>query len=42
MFWEKVEKDFAFGLFELDYDVFAPHIAGAVHRVPRVASAGIK
>ena len=29
-----MEKEFAFGLFELDYDVFGVHIEGAVNRVP--------
>ena len=41
-FWEKVEKDFAFGLFELDWDIFSPHLEGAMDLVPRVAEAGVK
>ena len=32
IFWEKVERDFAFGLFELDWDVFSVHIEGAINR----------
>ena len=31
-FWDVVEKKFAFGLFELDWDVFGVHIEGAVNR----------
>ena len=31
-FWDEVEKKFAFGLFELDWDVFGVHIEGAVNR----------
>ena len=31
-FWDNVEKSFAFGLFELDWDVFGVHIEGAVNR----------
>ena len=34
IFIEKLDKDFAFGLYELDYDVFGVHIEGAVNRVP--------
>ena len=34
IFIEKLERDFAFGLYELDYDVFGVHIEGAVNRVP--------
>ena len=34
IFIEELGKDFAFGLYELDYDVFGVHIEGAVNRVP--------
>ena len=34
IFIEKIDKDFAFGLYELDWDVFGVHIEGAVSRVP--------
>ena len=34
IFIEKLDRDFAFGLYELDYDVFGVHIEGAVNRVP--------
>jgi len=37
-----VAKDFAFGLFELDWEVFGVHIDGAVNRVPCVEQTGIK
>jgi hypothetical protein len=30
----QLSPDFAFGLYELDYDIFGVHIAGAVNRVP--------
>jgi len=42
VFIEKIEKDFAFGLYELDYDVFGVHIEGAVNRVPSLEQVGIK
>jgi sarcosine dehydrogenase len=38
--WE-VEDDFAFGLFDLDYDVFGCHLEAHVHRVPAIEHAGI-
>ena len=41
-FWDNVEKSFAFGLFELDWDVFGVHIEGAVNRVPCLEQIGIK
>lgn len=41
-FWDEVEKKFAFGLFELDWDVFGVHIEGAVNRVPCLEQTGIK
>ena len=41
--WNKgVAKDFAFSLYELDWDVFGIHIEGAVNRVPCLESTGIK
>lgn len=33
---------FAFGLFDLDWDVFSQHIEGAIHRVPVLEKTGIK
>jgi len=38
----RIAKDFAFGLYELDYDVFGVHIEGAVNRVPCLEESGIK
>eukprot|EP00095_Tigriopus_kingsejongensis_P011884 maker-scaffold410_size180147-snap-gene-0.32 protein:Tk11884 transcript:maker-scaffold410_size180147-snap-gene-0.32-mRNA-1 annotation:"sarcosine mitochondrial" len=35
-------KEFAFGLFELDWDVFQVHMEGAVNRVPILEHTGIK
>ncbi|GBM72943.1 Sarcosine dehydrogenase, mitochondrial [Araneus ventricosus] len=42
IFWEKVEKNFAFGLFELDWDVFGTHLEKSMHRVPALEHTGIK
>ena len=41
-FWDNVEKSFAFGLFELDWEVFGCHIEGAMNRVPCLEKIGIK
>ena len=38
----QVAKDFAFSLYELDWDVFGVHIEGAVNRVPCLEKIGIK
>ena len=38
----QVSKDFAFGLFDLDWDVFSAHVDGAVHRVPVIGETGVK
>ncbi|XP_032706749.1 sarcosine dehydrogenase, mitochondrial-like, partial [Lontra canadensis] len=42
IFWEEVSDNFAFGLFDLDWDVFGPHIEGAVNRVPVLEKTGVK
>ncbi|XP_055255995.1 sarcosine dehydrogenase, mitochondrial isoform X3 [Moschus berezovskii] len=42
IFWEEVSDKFAFGLFDLDWDVFTPHIEGAINRVPVLEKTGIK
>lgn len=42
IFWEDVETDFAFSLFELDWDVFGVHVEGAINRVPVIENTGIK
>jgi len=42
IFIERIQKEFAFGLYELDYDVFGVHIEGAVNRVPCLEHSGIK
>ncbi|XP_047380112.1 sarcosine dehydrogenase, mitochondrial isoform X3 [Sciurus carolinensis] len=42
VFWEEVSDKFAFGLFDLDWDVFSQHIEGAVNRVPVLERTGIK
>lgn len=38
----QVSDKFAFGLFDLDWDVFSPHIEGAVNRVPVLEKTGVK
>ncbi|XP_069097661.1 sarcosine dehydrogenase, mitochondrial isoform X2 [Pleurodeles waltl] len=42
VFWEEVSDKFAFGLFDLDWDVFIQHIEGAINRVPVLEKTGIK
>ena len=39
---EGVARDFAFGLYELDWDVFGVHIEGAVNLIPKIGETGIK
>ena len=41
-YFQGVAKDFAFSLYELDWDVFGIHIEGAVNRVPCLETIGIK
>lgn len=38
----QVDKDFAFGLFELDWDVFGEHIEHACQRIPEIEQTGIR
>ena len=38
----QVDKDFHFGLFELDWDVFGSHIENACQRIPAVEETGIR
>ncbi|XP_011382354.1 sarcosine dehydrogenase, mitochondrial isoform X2 [Pteropus vampyrus] len=42
IFWEEVSDKFAFGLFDLDWEVFGQHIEGAVNRVPVLEKTGVK
>ena len=42
VFWDKVEEDFSFGLFDLDWDVFSIHLENGAHRVPIINDTGIK
>ena len=42
LFWDKVDKKFDFGLFDLDMDVFGVHFEGAMNRVPCLGEIGIK
>jgi len=37
-----VPKDFAFSLFELDWDSFGVHIESACKRIPEIAETGIR
>lgn len=42
IFWDNPQDDFAFSLFDLDWDVFEAHIKGSVNRVPIIEETGIK
>ncbi|XP_077986603.1 sarcosine dehydrogenase, mitochondrial-like [Glandiceps talaboti] len=42
IFWDDVKPDFAFSLFDLDWDVFMQHVEGAINRVPILETTGIK
>ncbi|CAG0880074.1 unnamed protein product [Darwinula stevensoni] len=42
IFIDELGRDFAFGLYELDWDVFSVHIEGAVNRVPVLEKIGIR
>ncbi|XP_024906986.1 sarcosine dehydrogenase, mitochondrial isoform X3 [Pteropus alecto] len=42
IFWEEVSDKFAFGLFDLDWEVFGQHIEGAINRVPVLEKTGVK
>uniref|UniRef100_A0A671T0R6 Sarcosine dehydrogenase n=1 Tax=Sinocyclocheilus anshuiensis TaxID=1608454 RepID=A0A671T0R6_9TELE len=42
IFCNDVSNNFAFSLFDLDWDVFMQHINGAVNRVPALEQTGIK
>ncbi|PIK57278.1 Sarcosine dehydrogenase, mitochondrial [Apostichopus japonicus] len=42
VFWDDVKNDFAFSLFELDWDIFSQHVEGAVNRVPVIGQTGVK
>eukprot|EP00603_Paraphysomonas_imperforata_P002901 CAMPEP_0114428998 /NCGR_PEP_ID=MMETSP0103-20121206/9239_1 /TAXON_ID=37642 ORGANISM="Paraphysomonas imperforata, Strain PA2" /NCGR_SAMPLE_ID=MMETSP0103 /ASSEMBLY_ACC=CAM_ASM_000201 /LENGTH=887 /DNA_ID=CAMNT_0001598281 /DNA_START=162 /DNA_END=2825 /DNA_ORIENTATION=- len=42
IFWKDVLPDFSFSLFDLDWDVFAAHIVGAVQRLPVLETTGIQ
>ena len=41
-FWPDVDPQFAFGLFELDYDTFGQNLAGHMQRCPIIEETGIK
>ncbi|KAK8776628.1 hypothetical protein V5799_030030 [Amblyomma americanum] len=42
IFIDQLPEDFAFGLFDLDWDVFGTHIESGIHRVPVLEQTGIK
>ena len=42
IFINELGRDFAFGLYELDWDVFSVHIEGAVNRIPVLEKIGIR
>ena len=37
-----MKNDFAFSLFDLDWDVFSVHVEGACNRVPAIEMTGVK
>ncbi|CAK8678205.1 unnamed protein product [Clavelina lepadiformis] len=39
---ENLPKDFSFGLYDLDWEVFDEHITGAINRIPAIANVGIR
>eukprot|EP00928_Gymnodinium_smaydae_P078303 TRINITY_DN6213_c0_g4_i2.p1 TRINITY_DN6213_c0_g4~~TRINITY_DN6213_c0_g4_i2.p1 ORF type:complete len:834 (+),score=159.83 TRINITY_DN6213_c0_g4_i2:163-2664(+) len=41
-FWPNVDPEFAFGLFELDYDTFGQNLEGHIQRCPIIEETGIK
>uniref|UniRef100_UPI00398F1D0D sarcosine dehydrogenase, mitochondrial isoform X3 n=1 Tax=Pristiophorus japonicus TaxID=55135 RepID=UPI00398F1D0D len=41
-FWEEVTDNFAFSLFDLDWEVFTQLIEGAINRVPALETTGVK
>ena len=41
IFIDNLDKDFAFSLYELDWDVFGVHIEGAMHRLPILQEIGV-
>jgi sarcosine dehydrogenase len=41
-FWRDVDPEFAFGLFELDWETFGQNLEGHMQRLPIVESTGIK
>lgn len=42
VFIDQLPLDFAFGLYDLDWDVFGTHIESGIHRVPVLEHTGIK
>ncbi|XP_066918580.1 sarcosine dehydrogenase, mitochondrial-like [Clytia hemisphaerica] len=42
IFIDRIAKDFAFSLYDLDWDVFSTHIEGAINRVPIVEHTEVK
>ena len=42
MFLFLLQDDFAFGLYDLDYDVFGCHLEAHINRVPAVGEVGIQ
>eukprot|EP01084_Bolivina_argentea_P019665 36577_1 len=42
VFWDEVDEDFAFSLFDLDWDSFGVHLSHGMHRVPIIGETGIK
>jgi len=39
---KNIPKDFHFGLYDIDWDIFGQHIEAAVNRIPAIGEAGIR
>lgn len=42
IFLDKVDKDFSFGLYELDWETFEQHMKGGIELCPALGQAGVK
>ena len=42
VFWDQVQRDFSFGLFDLDWDAFMANFEGGMNRVPIVGETGVR
>ena len=42
LFWDQVDPDFSYGLFDLDWDCFGANFEGGMTRVPIVGETGVR